>query len=82
MKTEIKQIFPSKFIVQEHEIIPGAVQFLYPEYDPKISVVGGGFGLHGDGINTFELMDFTTDKVFGYMTAEEINQYIHDKKIK
>jgi hypothetical protein len=43
------------------------------------SVVGGGMGLYGDGVTTFEMYDFAHgDVVLQYATAEEINEYISD----
>ena len=52
----------------------------------KISVVGGGRGLYGDGETTFEVAMFDrmnemiilgeTDQVLGWQTIEEINEII------
>ena len=40
----------------------------------KISVVGGGVGLYGDGINTFEIWRSCDSDVKGYLTPEEITE--------
>ena len=52
----------------------------------KISVVGGGRGLYGDGKNTFEVAVFDrmgemimlseNDQVLGWMTIDEVNKII------
>lgn len=45
--------------------------------DKWVSVVGGGVGLYGDGVNTFEVMtsDNTYD-VFSYLTKEEVDNVL------
>ena len=40
----------------------------------KISVVGGDMGLHGDGINTFEIWRSCDGGVHGYLTKEEVTK--------
>ena len=40
----------------------------------KISVVGGGMGLHGDGVNTFEIWRSCDDDVQGWLTPEEVTE--------
>lgn len=69
--------FPESFQISEHHVVPGATQwtFIKPNGN-NISIVGGGFGLYGDGINTFEMYDFDEDEPRGYMTKEEINDYL------
>lgn len=52
----------------------------------KISVVGGGRGLYGDGKNTFEVAMFDrdnemimlseNDQVLGWQTMEQVNEII------
>ena len=39
----------------------------------KISVVGGGQGLYGDGINTFEIWRSCDEDVKGRLTKEEVS---------
>lgn len=77
--------FPDDFARNKHRVIPGAFQYLY-EYndtDDYISIVGGGFGLHGDGFTTFEMWDTKNmEDPQGYMTADEINQWLLDNPIK
>ena len=73
--------FPDDFIKTPHSVIPGAVQWLatIPSDDGihQISVVGGGFGLYGDGISTFEMWDIDhADEPQGYLTKEQINEYL------
>ena len=77
--------FPDDFKKSAHHCIPGAVQYLCKLGDDKdnmISIVGGGYGLYGDGVRTFEMWD--TKNMYdpqGYMTAEEINQWLSDHPI-
>ena len=41
----------------------------------KISVVGGcGFGIHGDGVETFEIWRSCDGGAQGYLTKEEVTQ--------
>jgi hypothetical protein len=40
----------------------------------RISVVGGGIGLYGDGINTFEIWRSCDGDVKGYLTPEEVTE--------
>ena len=78
--------FPDDFKKSAHHCIPGAVQYLYElgdDNDNMISIVGGGFGIHGDGVRTFEMWD--TKNMYdptGYMTSEEINQWLLDHPIE
>ena len=69
--------FPEDFTKTPHSIIPGAYQWLINVGEEFISIVGGGFGIHGDGVRTFEIWD--TRNMYdpmGYMTAEEINEHL------
>lgn len=78
--------FPEDFTRKSHHVIPGATQWLFEyndENNEMISIVGGGFGLHGDGVRTFEMWDTKNDyDPRGYMTAEEINQWLEDHPIE
>lgn len=38
----------------------------------RISVVGGGFGIYGDGISTFEIWRSCDDDVKGYLTIDQV----------
>ena len=74
--------FPEDFTKKIHRVIPGATQWLF-EYNndtnEMISIVGGGFGLHGDGVRTFEMWD--TKNMYdpqGYMTTEEIQEWLDE----
>ena len=42
----------------------------------RISVVGGSDGLYGDGITTFEIWRSCDDDVKGYLTMDEVTQYM------
>jgi hypothetical protein len=69
--------FPEDFSRSMHPNIPGATRWTYPKTgDTVISVVGGGFGLHGDGVVTFEMYDFREDGPQDYLTQEEINAHL------
>ena len=77
--------FPEDFKKIPHHAIPGATQWLF-EYNndtnEMISVVGGGYGLHGDGKTTFEMWDTKNmDEPEGYMTTDDINQWLNDHPV-
>ena len=58
-----------------HGVIPGAVHAKMTfDNGHKISVVGGGMGLHGDGINYFEIWRSCDEDVKGYLTKEEVTE--------
>ena len=72
-------IFPYDFKRTTHRIIPGATQWLWEDDDIddiKISIVGGGQGLMGDGVVSFEMWDFREDDVQGYLNVDEINAHL------
>ena len=77
-------VFPKDFKQNGHPHIPGATQWLYekpgriPELDHEnaISIVGGGMGLYGDGVTTFEMYDFREGEPQGYLSIEEINKHL------
>jgi hypothetical protein len=77
--------FPEDFTGKPHRVVPGAYQWLF-EYnndtDEMISIVGGGSGLYGDGITTFEMWDTKNmDEPEGYMTTDDINQWLNDHPV-
>jgi len=71
--------FPEDFIQRVHPAISGATQWTLSDADDNMlfSVVGGGTGIYGDGVRTFEMYDSNEgDVVLQYATAEEINDYL------
>jgi len=47
-----------------------------------ISIVGGGFGIHGDGVTTFEMWDTKNmHDPAGHMTTEDINEWLEQHHI-
>jgi hypothetical protein len=80
MKEGIK--FPEDFEKGPHHMIAGATSWLLKNEQGKtlISIVGGGKDgyLYGDGINTFEMYDFSEDGPRDYLTEEEINEHLKD----
>jgi len=77
--------FPEDFKKKPHHVKPGETHrtFEYPNEDEMISIVGGGFGLHGDGVRTFEMWDTRAmHDPMGYMTKDEINHYLEDIILK
>ena len=40
------------------------------------SVVGGGVGLYGDGVNTFEVWGDDMDDVIGWLTKDEVEEWL------
>lgn len=78
MKKTTKKIisFPQSFTINIHPVVPGATQWLFRKGEKTISIVGGGMGLYGDGVESFEMYDFDEDGPRGYQTVEEINEYL------
>jgi hypothetical protein len=79
--------FPDDFVKLHHEVIPMAVQFLYTyknsDTNEMISIVSGGYSLHGDGVRTFEMWDTKNmDDPRGYMTKEEIQEWLDNHPIE
>lgn len=70
--------FPEDFKKRMHPVVPGGTQWqlLNDEGECIISVVGGGMGVHGDGVTSFEMYDFREDGPRGYLDAEEINEHL------
>lgn len=74
--------FPNDFTEINHPVVPGARQWLLKkEGETIISIVGGGSGLYGDGISTFEMYDFREDGPQGHLSKEEINQHLQSNPI-
>lgn len=76
--------FPQDFREKSHPVVPGATQWTYApkDQDTVISIVGGGYGLYGDGVRTFEMFDFREDGPQGYLTEEEINEHLEAHPIE
>jgi hypothetical protein len=72
-----KLIFPDSFKCSVHQVVAGAKQWKAVKPNGTIiSIVGGGPGLYGDGVNTFEMYDFDEEVPRGYQRIEEINSYL------
>lgn len=72
----MKIFFPTDYNMTAHPVIPNATQFKPCEEQPIfISIVGGGLGLYGDGIETFELM--IGNKVYGFLSPSEIDKKVN-----
>jgi hypothetical protein len=69
-------IFPYDFERTAHRMVPGATQWLWKNDDIKISIVGGGQGLMGDGVVSFEMWDSRKDDVQVYLNLKEINNHL------
>lgn len=71
-------IFPEDFTEINHPVVPEAKQWLLKDKEEEtiISVVGGGRGLYGNGIDTFEMFDFREDEPQGHLTKDEINEHL------
>lgn len=78
---EIK--FPDSFSKRAHPNVPGATQWklLNDDDETIISIVGGGLGLYGDGVKTFEMYDFREDGPQGYLSTDEINKHLDENPI-
>jgi len=76
-------VFPDSFKRKSHPVIPGATQWTLANKDGRviISIVGGGMGLYGDGVRTFEMYDSREDDVQGHLLIEEINQHLAENPL-
>ena len=79
-----KSRFPESFDKKLHIVIPEATQWTLANDKDEviISVVGGGMGLNGDGITSFEMWDNREDDPQMYLTVDEINAHITKNPIK
>jgi hypothetical protein len=63
--------------------IHGAVKaFLELPNGTNVSVVGGGSGLHGDGVNTFECWYSDEDEPRGWQSKFQINEELRERSIR
>jgi len=61
----------------------GAVQAVMKfENGHSISVVGGGNGLYGDGVTTFEIWASWQDDVKGWLTKDEVTEAMLETQSK
>ena len=75
-------IFPEDFTLEPHKVVANANQWLLKQDDKVIiSIVGGGIGLYGNGVTTFEMLDFREEEPRGYLTIDEINEHLRDNPI-
>lgn len=74
--------FPEDFTVEDHKIVKNAKQwFLKKDNQVIISIVGGGNGIYGNGIHTFEMWDYREEVPQGYLTKNEINTHLEKNPI-
>jgi len=70
--------FPQDFKQELHHLIPRAKQWTLSNKEDKvvISIVGGGTGLYGNGVTTFEMYDFREEEPQSYLSKEDINNHL------
>lgn len=66
-------IFPESFFKRPYAAVRSGTQWTLKTNRREISIVGGGEGLYGNGITTFEYWDFSEDASIGFLSIEEIN---------
>jgi len=61
-----------------HRLGRGAVQATgkFPVNGKWYSVVGGGIGLYGDGITSFEVLGDDMDDPIGWLTIDEVEDWL------
>ena len=61
-----------------HKVVPGGVQATgnFPINGKWYSIVGGGVGLYGDGVTTFEVWGDGMDDPIGYLTKDEVEEWL------
>lgn len=66
-----------------HGVVPGAVHaILELPNGTNVSVVGGGSGLYGDGVNTFECWYSEDDEPRGWQSVFQINEELRERSIR
>jgi len=74
--------FPEDFTVSKHPTMPGGKQWiLKKDNEVIISIVGGDYGVYGDGVDTFEMWDYREDMPRGYLTKDAINIHLENNPI-
>jgi hypothetical protein len=75
-------IFPQDFLRRPHPVVSNATMWTYPKTGKTvISIVGGGEGLYGNGVETFEMFDFRQEETQNYLLEEEINEHLKNNPI-
>ncbi len=59
-----------------HGVVPNAKQAYIKFGDKWISIVGGGSGLYGDGVTTFEVWTSEIEDPIGYVSSKDVTQEI------
>lgn len=69
---------------KRHPVVEGGVQATgnFPINGKWYSVVGGGHGLYGDGVETFEIWGDGMDDVIGWLSKSEVNDWLIDMQTK
>ena len=74
--------FPEDFTVENHQTVQNAKQWLLKkDNEIIISIVGGGYGPYGNGIDTFEMWDYREYQPKVYLTKDEINTHLQNNPI-
>ena len=78
-------IYFENLVFKKHPVVLGGVQLVlvqatgnFPVNGKWYSVVGGGIGLHGDGVTTFEVWGDDMDYPFGYLTKDGVEEWMLD----
>lgn len=78
--------FPDDFHSQEHPYCKECTAYRFYDFtgdNTQVLVLGGGLGVKGDGVTTYELIDYRFDggEPMEFVTAEEINRYLITKPL-
>jgi hypothetical protein len=66
-----------------HGVVPGAVHaVLELPNGTNVSVVGGGSGVHGDGVNAFECWYSDEDSPRVWQSTFQINEELRERSIR
>jgi len=82
-KNKVKTFDDLVFKPHQNTFMVNAVQAVmeFPN-GHSVSVVGGGRGLYGDGVSTFEVWTSWQDDVQGWLTKEEVTELMLETQTK
>lgn len=76
--------FPDDFQYRPHEYCTDCTLWTIEDIitgDAIVAVMGGGYGPKGDGVDTFEFIDYRSGKTLEYASFKEIEDYLKQNPV-